>query len=104
MSASIIGLQKEHPYERKVYRLRCSSSNDLGRGDGFDGQVNHGIHSGNKSVDDSRVLGRAAWNFIGHLRRRNLGGLVVRFTQTACSQRGGVQSTQERSAQPRQQE
>jgi len=36
--------------------------------------VNHGIHPGNKSLDHSGVLGRAAWNFIGHLRRRNLGG------------------------------
>ena len=33
-------LRKEHPREpRKVYWARCSSSNDLGSGDGFQGKV-----------------------------------------------------------------
>src|ERR1700746_1133618 len=90
--------------QRKVYWDGRSSSNNLSRGDGFKGQGNHGIHSGNKSLDHSGVFGRAAWNFIGYLRRRDLGGLVVRLTQTACSPCAGVQSAQERSAQSRQQE
>src|SRR6516225_11721151 len=87
---------------RKVYWDGRSSSNDLGRGDGFNGQGNHGIHSGNKSLNHSGVRGRAAWNFIGHLRGRDLGGLAVRLTEAACGPCAGVQSAQERSAQPRQ--
>ena len=44
-------LRKEHPREqRKVYWSRCSSGNDLGSGDGFQGQVSHGIHLGNESA------------------------------------------------------
>jgi len=34
----------------KVYWAERSSSNDLGSGVGFPGQVNHGIYSGNQSV------------------------------------------------------
>src|ERR1700745_1473654 len=90
--------------QRKVYWDGRSSSNDLGRGDGFNGQGNHGIHSGDKILDHSGVLGRAAWNFIGHVRGRDLGGLVIRLTQTACSPCAGVQPAQERSAPARQQE
>ena len=45
-----------------------------------------------------------ARNFVGDLRRRNLGCLAVRSAQAACCQVGGVQSAQERSAQRREQE
>ena len=49
-------------------------------------------------------LGGLRGNVVGHLRGRDLGGLVVRLTQTACSPCAGVQPAQERSAQTRQQE
>src|SRR5689334_679312 len=40
---------------------------------------------------------------MGHLRRRNLGGLALRSPQASCRPSGGLQSTQERSAQTREQ-
>src|SRR5438552_13320827 len=88
----------------KVYWAGRSSSNDLGRSDGFPGQVNHGIHTGNQGVDHSRVLGGPAWNSVANLRRRDVGGMVVRFAQAACGPLDRVQSAQERSAQTWQQE
>src|SRR5207249_5286554 len=80
-------LRKENPREqRKVYWSRCSSSNDLGSGDGFQGQVSHGIHLGNESRNHSGILCRIARNFVGHFRRRNLGCLALRSAQAACGQ------------------
>src|SRR5512133_3236970 len=88
----------------KVYWARRSSSNDLRGGDGFQGQVNHGIHSGNQSVDHPGVLGGPPWSFVSNLRRRDVGGMVVRFAQAACGPLDRVQSAEERSAQTWQQE
>src|SRR6202043_4269395 len=88
---------------RKVYWAGRSSSNDLGRGNGFPGQGSHGIHTGNQSVNHSRVLGGPAWNSITDLRRRNLGSMALRFAQAACGQVGGVESAQERAPQTGQQ-
>jgi hypothetical protein len=42
--------------QQKVYWAGRSSSNDLGRGDGFPRQGHHGIHPGNKSLNPSRRL------------------------------------------------
>ena len=90
--------------QRKVYWAGRSPSNHLSRSDGFPGQINHGIHFGNKSVHHSRVLKRPAWNLVGDLRRGDLSRMVVRFAQAACGPVGGVQSAQERAAQTWQQE
>src|SRR5882724_8944577 len=90
--------------QRKVYWVGRSSSNDLGRGDGFPGQVNHGIHTGNQSLDHSGVLGRPAGNSMVNLRRRDVGGMVVRFAQATRGPLDRVQSAEERSAQTGQQE
>jgi hypothetical protein len=43
--------------QRKVYWAR-RSPNDLSGSDGFPGQINHGIHFGNKSVNHSPSLTR----------------------------------------------
>jgi hypothetical protein len=49
----IITYRKEHPHGlRKVYWARRSSSNDIGRSDGFHRQGGHGIHPGDESRDD----------------------------------------------------
>src|SRR3984893_382043 len=104
MSASIIPYERNTLHEqRKVYWARRSSSNHLGGSIGFHWQVSHGIHPGNKSRDHSGVLCGVARNFVGHLRRRNLGRVAVRFTEAACGQAGGVQSAKKCSAQRRKQ-
>src|ERR1700674_3980965 len=58
---------------------------------------------GNESVHHSRVLRGTARNFVGNIRRRNLGGLALRSAQAACGQVSGVQPAQERSTQTWQQ-
>src|ERR1035438_9107005 len=52
--------------------------------DGFHRQDNHGIDPGDESRNDSGVLCRTAWNFVGDLRRRNLGRLVIRSAEAPC--------------------
>jgi hypothetical protein len=50
----IMTYRKEHPRERrKVYWAGRSSSNDLGRGDGFQRKGSYGIHPGNESRNHS---------------------------------------------------
>src|SRR5216683_221187 len=90
--------------QRKVYWARRSSSNDLGSGDGSQGQGSHGIHPGNESINHSGVLYGTARNAMGDLRGRDLRRLVVRSAQPACGQTRGLQSAQERSAEMREQE
>src|SRR5712692_1898043 len=90
--------------QRKVYWAGRSSSNDLGRSDGFWRQVGNGIHPGDESGDYSSVLCGTARNAVGDLRGRDLRRLVVRSAQRACGQTRGLQSAQERSAEMREQE
>src|SRR5215831_14401132 len=90
--------------QRKVYWARRPPSNDLGGGDGFQWQVNHGIYLGNESRNYFGILCRTARNVVGNFRRRNLGSLALRSAQAACCQGSGVQPTQECAAQTRQQE
>src|SRR5438552_18117790 len=87
----------------KVYWARCSSSNDLRGGDGFQGQGCHGIHPGNASSNHPGVLRGTARNFVGHFRRRHVGCLALRSAQAACCQVSSVQPAQERAAQTWQQ-
>jgi len=48
--------------QAKVRLEAVSSSNDLGRGDGFSGQGGNGIHPGDESDNHSSVLCGAAGN------------------------------------------
>jgi hypothetical protein len=56
-----------------------------------------------KAATNSGVLCGVARNFVGHLRRRNLGRVAARFAEAACGQAGGVQSTKKCPAQRRKQ-
>ena len=84
MIVPIMTYERSTLVNRKVYWARRSSTNDLGSGDGSQGQSSHGIHPGNESVHHSRVLCGTARNFVGDLRRRHLGCLALRSPQTTC--------------------
>src|SRR5215831_4369403 len=92
LSALLKLLQKGAPFydQRQIYRARCAQGKRFDLCEELCRQGSDGKRHRDQSQHYFAVHRRAAWRFARHLRRRNLGRLVVRFAEAARFGSGGL--------------
>ena len=100
MSASIITYEKEHPHmnSEKYIGLDVHQATISVAVMDSTGKLVMECILETKAATILEFFCGAARNFVGHLRRRHLGGVAVRSAQATCSEVSGVQSAEDGSA------
>ena len=88
----------------KVYWDGCPSSNHLSGSQRRGGEAGDGVDRRNESSDHPAIHSRNTRKLMGDFRGRNQRSLVIRPTAATRRPRGRMRSTEERSAESRQQE